>query len=245
MLAMAKSFSVNYYMYIVVRPFKHNLEIVRLKCNKIESLFFWQLEFLEASAFTFLFTGIFVFTVELQSSRYRVLGSILISIAYAVGEMLLGLVAMYVHDFRILMRIFYIPGLFVFAYFWLVPESTRWLLATGRTDRAIETLKRIARFNRRELSEKTIEAIKFRYSTEMPAENRSTENHDENQTMFQLLCTVFKSKRLFLRLLACCYQWSACTFSYYGLSQSSTQIAGANPYVSFVVVMSIEIPGKL
>lgn len=37
----------------------------------------------------------------------------------------------------------------------------------------------------------------------------------------------------------------ACTFSYYGLSQSSTQIAGANPYVSFVVVMSIEIPGNL
>lgn len=73
--------------------------------------------------------------------------------------MLLGVAAMYVHDFRILMRIFYIPGLFVFAYFWLVPESTRWLLATGRTDRAIETLKRIARFNRRELSEKTIEGI--------------------------------------------------------------------------------------
>lgn len=159
--------------------------------------------------------------------------------------MLLGLVAMYVHDFRILMRIFYIPGLLVFTYFWLVPESTRWLLATGRTDRAIETLKRTARFNRRELSEKTIEAIKLRYSTDMPSEKRATENHDDNQTMFQLLCTTFKSKRLFLRFLSCCYQWAACTFSYYGLSQSSTQIAGANPYVSFVVVMSIEIPGNL
>lgn len=121
----------------------------------------------------------------------------------------------------------------------------RWLLATGRVDRAIHTLKRIARFNRRELSEKTIEAIKLRYSTELPTEKRSTIEHEENQTMFQLLCTIFKSKRLLLRFLSCCYQWAACTFSYYGLSQSSTQIAGANPYISFIVVMSIEIPGNL
>lgn len=169
----------------------------------ISNLFFSQLEFLEAAATTFVFTGIFVFFIELMSEKYHVLVNTIFSVTYTMGGILVGLAAMYVHDFRALMWIFYIPGLLTFVYVWLLPESFRWQLATGRIDRAIETLKRIAKFNQRELSEETISAIKFRYSTAV------NDRAMENQSVFQALSMVLKSKKLCFRFFFCCFQWIA------------------------------------
>lgn len=172
------------------------------------------------------------------------------SIAYAVGEMILGFAALYIYNYRTLIRVFCVPGLLIFLYFWIVPESVRWLLATGRIDRAIETLKRMAKFNRRQLSEKSIELIRMEYSsTNLAAKNEKQsmepEKSAENRSVFDQLLSVLRSKSLCLRLLSCCYQFAACAFCYYGLGQSSTQIAGANRYVSFIIVMGIEIPGNI
>lgn len=179
--------------------------------------------------------------IELLSKKYRVLGNTAMFVAFAAGEICLGLVAMYVNDYRIIIRIFAIPGLLIFLYYFIIPESVRWLLATGRIDRAIQTLKQIAKFNGRELSERSIEMVKSQYSgTSLNKEDKSV----ENPSMFQLLWSVLKSRKLCLRFLSCCYQFAACTFSYYGLGQSSTQIAGTNRYLSFIAVMAIEMPAN-
>lgn len=138
-----------------------------------------------------------------MSEKYHVLVNTIFSVTYTLGGILVGLAAMYVHNFRVLMWMFYIPGLLTFVYIWLVPESFRWLLATGRIDRAIETMKRIAKSNRRELSEKTIHAIKFRYSRAL------NDNAIENQSVFLSLWMVLKSKNLCVRFFCCCFQWIA------------------------------------
>lgn len=200
-----------------------------------------QLEFLESSAGTCTFAGIYILGIEWVNSRYRVLGSTIISVSYPIGEMLLGIIAMYVHDFRYVIRILYAPGLLVFVYFWLVPESVRWLLVTGRVDRAVDTLKRIARINRKQLTPKIIELIKLRYSPDLIAKN----NPIENNSVIQSLYSILKSKRLCLRFLNGCYQWIACCFSYYGMSLLATHIPGENRYTSFIFVVAIEIPAIL
>lgn len=136
--------------------------------------------------------------------------------------MILGIVAMYKHEYREVIRVFCIPGLLVFLYFWIVPESVRWLLATGRTDRAINTLKSIAKLNRRQLSDKSIEMIQLQYSIQNVHSNekQSTEKdsqHVETPSVVQSLILVFKSSPLRLRFLSCCYQFAACAFCYFGL----------------------------
>lgn len=177
-----------------------------------------------------------------MSVKYRVLGNTILSIAFPIGEMLTGVVAMYVHDYRILIRILYTPGLLALLYFWLIPESVRWLLVTGKVDRAIKTLKRIAKVNRKELSAKSIELIKITY-TAKHTNSIEKQMDNDNISVFKSICMIAKSKTLGLRFLNCCFQWSACTFSYYGLSMSSTHIPGADRYLSFIIVMAIEIPG--
>lgn len=165
------------------------------------------MEFFEASAGTCIFGGIYVLGIEWVSTKYRALGTTLICTSFPLGEMLLGIIAMYIHDFRILLRILYVPGLFMFVYFWLVPESIRWLLITGRVDRAIKILKRIASVNKKTLSEKSIEMLHLQYSNKAKANTTNTEKTDDKLSLYQQICLVFRSKKLVIRLINCCYQW--------------------------------------
>lgn len=206
----------------------------------------FQFEFLESSAGACTYAGTYVLALEWANSKYRVLGSAMVSLSFPIGEIVLGIVAMYVHDFRILIRILYTPGLLVIIYFWLVPESVRWLLVTGRVDYAIKVLRRMAWVNGKHLSANSVEAITSRYSANYGTKTDLSPNQEvnpEKHSILQTLGVVLKSKTLCLRFLNCCYQWTAATFSYYGLSMYATHIPAQNRYVSFISVVAVEIPG--
>lgn len=153
--------------------------------------------------------------------------------------MILGIVAMYIHNFRYLLRVLYSPGLFIIFYFWLVPESPRWYLITGRIECAIKVLKRIASVNGRHLSEKSIGMLRSQYTQGIRTTARN------KLTIFEQLRLVFGSRILSWRFLNCCYQWITCCFCYYGLSLIITHIPAQNRYVSYIIVQAVEIPGAL
>lgn len=88
----------------------------------------------------------------------------IVAIGFPIGEILLGVFAMFIHDFRYLLRALYGPGIFFIIYLWLVPESIQWLLVRGRVERAIKILQRTASMNGKVLSQKSIEMIKLKYS---------------------------------------------------------------------------------
>lgn len=148
---------------------------------------------------------------------------------------------MHFHDIRILLRISYGSGLLLIAYFWIVPESVRWLLATGRIDEAVKVLKRLASASGKSLSKGSIESIHSKYST---VENTGNQDNVENITVCNTFLIIIKSKKLLFRLLIGCYQWIVCCYCYYGLSITSIHI-GSDRYMSFILVSLTEIPGAL
>lgn len=168
----------------------------------------------------------------------------LLALSFPLGEVFLGVVAMYIHDFRLLLRVLYTPALFAFVYMWLVPESVRWLLVTGRVDRAVDILKKTASGNGKELKSDSIETLNLTYSTESIA-NIQKKCSNENPSMLQSFGLIIKSKMLVFRLLKCCYLWMTCCFCYYGLSLSAISIPGGNRYTSFISIVIFEIPGIL
>lgn len=187
------------------------------------------------------------FGLEWVSTKYRVLGSSVVSLSFPIGEVCLGLAAMYIQDFRHLMRTLYTPGLLIVAYIWLVPESVRWLLVTGRVDRAINILKKTAATNGRQLSEKSINMLKLRYApyliTKSAIDNKLSTI--EKPSMLHSIRSIIKSKRLLVRFFCGCYCWVTCCYCFYGLSLVSTNIRGENRYMSFINVAVVEIPGVL
>lgn len=63
--------------------------------------------------------------MELVGPKKRVLGGVIISCCYALGEAILGLAAMWLPDWRILLRVLYAPVLVFIVYPLLIPESVR------------------------------------------------------------------------------------------------------------------------
>ena len=62
----------------------------------------------------------------LRSYRYTTFIGIAIEIPFALGEMLLGLEAYYIRDWRTLQMVAYLPLLALLVLWFLVPESPRW-----------------------------------------------------------------------------------------------------------------------
>lgn len=198
-----------------------------------------QFEFLDAAVGTCTYMAAFVLSVEWVSTKYRVLSSTVISLFYPIGEIFIGLLAMHIPTLRTLLLVLYVPGLLIVFYYWLIPESVRWLLVTGRRERALKILKKAATANHKELSQRSQDIIQKKTKEALEA----TEAEESASIP---ISSIFRSRVLVLRLLNCSFCWIVCAHVFYGLSLSSTKIHGDdNKYLSFIVVVFAEIPGAL
>lgn len=71
----------------------------------------------------------------------------MLNIAYSIGLVLLAGVVHVVRDWRYLSLAVSVPLLLLFSCFCILPESPRWLIATGNFKRAAKVMKTIAKFN--------------------------------------------------------------------------------------------------
>lgn len=182
--------------------------------------------------------------IELLNENDRVYGNVILGTVGTLGSLLFGVAVMFEHDFRIILRMFSLPGMITCVYFWFISESLQWLLATGNIDRAIIAMKRIAKFNGFELSEKSIESIKQKYSPSISAQEKSDE-HGEEQSVLRLFWKMLKTRTLCFRFCKCCFQWIAGTFSTLGLYQFAIQIPGVDRYVSYLIMISADVFGTI
>ena len=72
---------------------------------------------------------VFVLIVEHVSSKYTMVVGIGIDIPFAMGELLLGLEAYFIRDWRTLQMVAHLPLIICSLIFWTCPESVRWCLA--------------------------------------------------------------------------------------------------------------------
>eukprot|EP00794_Sanderia_malayensis_P010688 gene10688-11824_t len=92
---------------------------------------------------------LFVLISEFVGPRHRPLAGITLWIAYSAGIALLGVIAYFVRTWKLLIIICTAPYFFTFIFFKFIPESIRWLCMNGKTEDAMEIIKRIAKVNRR------------------------------------------------------------------------------------------------
>lgn len=206
-IGIIKSFSTSYLMYII-------------------------LEFLDPALGSGMYSAGFILGMEIVFAKQRILGATLINISFALGEVSLGVIAYFIRDWRTLIRMIYPPAFFFVAYFWLIPESVRWLITKGKKDEAIKVLKQVGKVNKKPLSEESIQLI-YNHNSE---EANKTDEKKDGQFML-----VLKSSPLLIRLAVCIFIWMTNTLVYYGLSLNSVLIEG-NQHVNFILVCIIEVP---
>lgn len=86
----------------------------------------------------------FVIVMEFMGSQYRELASAMYQVPFNMGHLLLPVFSYFLRDFSEFQLAISAPAVILLAYFVLIPETPRWLIAVKRTDEAITILKRVA-----------------------------------------------------------------------------------------------------
>lgn len=85
--------------------------------------------------------------MEVIGIKYRELFSVVYQIPFNLGHLTLPLFAYYIRDWQNLQFALSIPSVVLLSYFWLIPESPRWLFTMGKVGAASKLLERAASVN--------------------------------------------------------------------------------------------------
>lgn len=88
-----------------------------------------------------------VIAVEIVGPSYRVFANNIMYYFFILGELIVLLVAYFERDYRVFSNFMTVLVSALILYFWMVPESVRYLVAKKRYQEADEIFKRIARSN--------------------------------------------------------------------------------------------------
>lgn len=102
----------------------------------------------------------YVLAIELVGPDHRVFCTIVLNIAYSLGLVLLSGVVYLVRDWRFLSLAVSVPLLLLFSCFFVLPESPRWLIATGNYKKAAKVMKTMAKFNRKVIPDNYEEVLR-------------------------------------------------------------------------------------
>lgn len=175
----------------------------------------------------------FVICMEIVGGPWRTVVPILYQIPFSVGvSFMAGLAYFLPHwrDFQLALGLCSVPFI---AYYWLIPESPRWLLAVGRDQEAIAILEDAARANGRDESEAKAALLqcKTRDGADAAVSNPG-------------LLGLLRTPRLRRNSLCLFFTWFVVGLGFFGFSQFQGQIGG-DIYVNVALSGLISIPGPI
>nr|XP_018905230.1 PREDICTED: solute carrier family 22 member 4-like isoform X1 [Bemisia tabaci]XP_018905231.1 PREDICTED: solute carrier family 22 member 4-like isoform X2 [Bemisia tabaci] len=226
------------------------------------------LEFIDAVASSGVYGAAFIIGLELVGASKRTLFSTILCCFFPIGEVVIGLVMWWLQDWRSFLLAIYVPGLFIVSYFWVIPESIRWLAMKRRYREVLTVIQSIEDINRKKLSlnlrEKLNNLIQLESQNvpeinliELSSEgtvkkglgNEPISRSDDVVSTGSCISEpafrkILHSRTLMIRVLNCSFCWVANTFVFYGLSLNATDIAG-NKYLNYIAVSWVELPAYI
>ncbi|XP_044750714.1 organic cation transporter protein [Coccinella septempunctata] len=175
----------------------------------------------------------FIIGVEMVGKRRRELTGIVLNYFYAIGEALVALISWLTRDWVMLQLIISAPALLFFVYYWMIPESVRWLLANQKRRKAKHIICKVAKKNKVILSDLVLDTFK---------EESSLTGIEDDTRIIPVVKEMIESNKLIIRFAIIYFIWAVNAFVYYGLSVNSTSMSG-DKYLNFALVSLIEIPG--
>jgi len=215
------AFSVNYMMFVFFR-------------------------FLIAFSVSGVFECGFVLVTEICGLKFRMPFGILTQFPFGIGAALMPLIAYFVREWSQLQLCISIPCVLLCSYYWMVPESPRWLIGMGRFDEALKILKGGAKVNKKTLPSDNemlamMEQVK-QAGEEEEAQVDSPETFKEKAAdAFKELINLVKTPEMRRRTLNVFFSWLVVAMVYYGLS-FNTKNLGGDRYLSSFVSGFVEIP---
>ncbi|XP_026666854.1 organic cation transporter 1-like [Ceratina calcarata] len=192
----------------------------------------------------------FILALEMMGPRYRTFAGMVICMFFASAMSLLALLGYLLRHWYTLSLATSVPFVLLFSYYWIIPESPRWLLSKNRIDEAEVIVQRMAKINGRTVPNnflRKMEAEILRRQGVSCNGTNSSENAEttdvENRapppaaTPMDLVRNPNIRKKFFI--LA--FDWVANAVVYNGLSYNATNL-GVSDYLAFFIGGLVEIP---
>ncbi|XP_067676241.1 organic cation transporter protein-like [Haliotis asinina] len=189
------------------------------------------LRFINGASATGIYATCFVMGMEIVGPSKRVWTGIMIAVSFALGETILCGVAYFIRDWHTLELATAVPvGIFL-VYWWLIPESPRWLMNEFRYQEAEVIIRRAADVNRVTLPDNMFE----------PQETTDDETDDDDKPKGSFI-HLFTTSAMCIRTLIIFFNWLVVSMVYYGLSLNSDNLGAGSLHLNFLLVGLVEFP---
>ncbi|XP_058448304.1 organic cation transporter protein isoform X2 [Malaya genurostris] len=174
----------------------------------------------------------FVLIMEIIGPKWRELFSVLYQIPFNLGHLTLALFAYFLRDWHQLQFGLSIYSILLLSYYWLVPESPRYLFTSGDTDGAVRVLEKAAKCNK--LPTENIQSDLNQY-----AKVKNTGSVSKGNVIDLFRTPNMRAKSLFM-----CFNWFVCGLAFFGVAQYVGH-AGGNIYANVAIGAALELPGTV
>ncbi|XP_076358159.1 organic cation transporter 1-like isoform X1 [Tachypleus tridentatus] len=188
--------------------------------------------------FTFpsIFQIPFIMGLELMSPDKRTFSGIVVCVFFASAMALLAGIAAAVREWFKLSLITSAPFIFLVAYWWILPESPRWLLSNNRIDEAEVIIQKIAKVNKKEIPPNFIRTFLEEW--------KDTNSEVKGEESKAYILDLFRNRNLCKKVTIVSFVWVVNAVVYSGLSLGASQL-GVNAYLAFAISSLVEIPADL
>lgn len=171
--------------------------------------------------------------MEIIGASKRELISILYQIPFNLGHASLPLLSYFLRDWRWFNLSYSSFSAVYLVYIWLCIESPRWLFTTGRLERAIPLLEKIAKANK-------MPTERIRPEIEEAYRTMSSKGTPQKRNLFDL----FRTPNLRKKSIIMSYQWLNVCAVYFGVSQYISKLAG-NIFLNVAIGGFLSVPGTI
>lgn len=192
----------------------------------------------------------YILALEVCEPKHRGTVGILTGLPWALGTMMWGGAAYLIRDWRWLQLAVSLPNLLILPALYLIDESPRWLIVRGLHDRAIQVLRKAARWNRVSLPPEDdlralMKDIQEESSTQKIASSKvGTEGAKGRWRRWcrPSLPSLLKTRPIQLITLVVCFDYFSVSLVFDGLNMSGDAYS-ADPFLYLVLSGLVEVPG--
>lgn len=171
-----------------------------------------------------VFSG-FVLSIELVGGVWRTVAGISYLFPVSISYMCIAGIAYFLRNWRHLQLAISVPGFLFLGLWWILPESPRWYLATGKTKEVMAILQKAAKVNGRLLPANIDKQLQPASYGEQPSAG---------------VMDLFRAKQIRKNTLLLFVIWFSVYLAYYGLVLNMGKIGG-NLYINSVSTSFIDV----
>uniref|UniRef100_A0A8C6ZCI0 Solute carrier family 22 member 13-like n=1 Tax=Nothoprocta perdicaria TaxID=30464 RepID=A0A8C6ZCI0_NOTPE len=170
--------------------------------------------------------SLFFSAMEWVGVSYRPHAVLVSHCCFAIGQMILAGLSYGIRNWRLLQIAGSVPIFALFFYFWVLPESARWLMTKGRVEEAKKILQKAASMNKRTIPPGLLEQVS---------------PHGQYVISGDQYCV--RSWTIYVLVSLCSFLRFANSLAYYGISLNVTNF-GLDIYLTQLAFGAVEIPAR-